>query len=457
MKIRILPGSRLSGQARVPGDKSIAHRLLLLAATARGRTVLHGLPGSLDVRSTARCLGTISPECQAELEAWIARASAKPGGEDGSRLDAESRGAGALSLEGRGREALREPDGPLDCGNSGTSLRLLGGLVAGAPFRTVLTGDDSLRRRPMERLAEPLRLMGARVSTDGGRPPVEIRGGGLRGIRYAVPVPSAQVKGAVLLAGLAAEGPTTVIEAVPTRDHTERALASLGAPVTRTGEGVTVSAFQHRGFRGTIPGDPSSAAFLLAAAAVTGSGMSVRGAGLNPTRLSFLKVMERMGANLEIRPEEATDSLGEPVGDLEVRPGAELMGAVVPPEELPLLIDEVPVLAAVAAHGRSESRFEGAAELRVKESDRLAGLRDGLRGLGGRAEVEGDTLVVGGGRLPGGVADARGDHRLAMALSVAAMGASGESTIGGMEWAEVSFPGFVATLAGLGARVEALP
>lgn len=456
MRIRILPGSRLSGRARVPGDKSIAHRWLILAATAKGKSVLHGLPGALDVRSTARCLAALSPECQAELEGWIRRTGAEPGDEHGSRFNGASGHGPALTLEAPGRQALREPDGPLDCGNSGTSLRLLGGLVAASPFRTVLTGDESLRHRPMDRLAEPLRLMGAEVTTDGRRPPVEIRGGGLRGIRYALPVPSAQVKGAVLLAGLAAEGATTVLEAVPTRDHTERALASLGAPVTRKGEEVTVSAFQHDGFRGTVPGDPSSAAFLLAAAAVTGSSVFLEGVGLNPSRLSFLSVMERMGAKVSIGSETSFDSLGEPAGGLELQPGGGLAAAVVSPGELPLVIDEVPVLAALAAHAHGESRFEGAGELRVKESDRLSGLRDGLRGLGGQANLEGDTLVVGGG-LPGGAADARGDHRLAMALAVAALGASGESTITGMEWAEVSFPGFTAALAELGARVEVLP
>jgi len=332
-------------------------------------------------------------------------------------------------------------------------MRLLCGVLAAAPFASVLTGDESLRSRPMERVAEPLRAMGAVVETSGGRPPIVVEGRPLRGIRHEPSVPSAQVKSAVLLAGLAAEGETTVIEPVPTRDHTERALAALGAPV-RPDEagGVTVSAFQHDGFEAAVPGDVSSAAFLVAAAALTGGELVVRNVGLNPTRTHFLDVMERMGIEAEQRV--AREELGEPVGDLVIARCDGLSGVTVEGSELPLVIDEVPVLAALAAHASGESWFLGAGELRVKESDRLNGTANAIRGLGGGAGVEGEDLFVGGGGLAGGRADARGDHRMAMASAVAALAARAECEIEGMESAAVSFPGFAQTLAALGARIE---
>lgn len=346
------------------------------------------------------------------------------------------------------------PDGELDCANSATTMRLLAGVLAAAPFAVRLVGDESLSARPMDRVAEPLGAMGARVRTTAGHPPIEIEGGGLRGIRFDAPVPSAQVKSAILLAGLAADGETIVREPVPTRDHTERALASLGAPVLTDGAAVSVRRFQHEGFEGTVPGDPSSAAFLIAAAAVTGSELTVRLVGLNPSRLAFLEVMQRMGVPVEAW--SIGHSLGEPIGDIRVHAaGPGLSGTTVTEEELPLVVDEVPALAAVAAHARGETWFLGARELRVKESDRLAGVAAGLAGLGGHAGDEGDDLVVAGGGLAGGRAEARGDHRLAMALAVAALGATGPCEVDGMEAAEVSFPAFVPAMRDLGARIEA--
>jgi 3-phosphoshikimate 1-carboxyvinyltransferase len=359
----------------------------------------------------------------------------------------------ALTLEGDGRNALRQPEGGLDCGNSGTTMRLLAGLAAGLPFRTELTGDESLRSRPMDRVAEPLGMMGARIVTDRGHAPLVVRGGRLRGIRYALPVPSAQVKGAILLAALSAEGETTVVEPASTRDHTERALLALGAPVRSSDGEVTVGAFQLGGFEARVPGDPSSAAFLLGAAAVCDSPIRLRDVGLNPTRTRFVDVLARMGLGAEI---VETDSwVGEPVGNLEAARRGDLVAVTVESPELPLVIDEVPVLAAVAAHAIGESRFEGAGELRVKETDRLTGMADGLRALGGEAWVDGDALVVAGGGLTGGRADARSDHRLAMALAVAALGATGPCEITGAEWVDVSFPGFGHLLKTLGASVEA--
>jgi 3-phosphoshikimate 1-carboxyvinyltransferase len=331
-------------------------------------------------------------------------------------------------------------------------MRLLMGILASVRFSSTLSGDDSLRTRPMERVAIPLRRMGASVLTAEGHPPVTVEGAALHAIRHESPVPSAQVKGAVLLAGLEAEGTTTVIETSPTRDHTERALAHLGAPVrfARPGE-VSVSAYRHEGFSASVPGDVSSAAFLVAAAGLTGGALTVRGVGLNPSRTRYLAVMERMGLRTRIRT-TATE-VGEPVGDLEVLPCDGLVGTTVEPSELPLVIDEVPVLAALAAHAEGDSWFLGAAELRVKESDRLGGLAEAIRSLGGAAAVEGDDLVVAGGGLAGGVGRARGDHRMAMAAAVAGLAARSEVEVEGIDAADVSFPGFVQTLRALGAAI----
>ncbi len=330
-------------------------------------------------------------------------------------------------------------------------MRLLAGVVAAAPFRSVLTGDESLSTRPMERVAEPLRGMGASVETTDGRPPVSIEGSELSGIRFEPSTPSAQVKGAVLLAGVAADGTTTVIEGAATRDHTERALEALGAPVHREDAAVTVRRFQHDGFEGRVPGDPSSAAFLIAGAALTGSRLTIHEVGLNPSRLHYLSVMERMG--IQTRSMVERIEVGEPVGTIEVEPAAELRSVRVEADELPLIIDEVPVLAALAAHAASDSWFLEAAELRVKESDRLEAISNGIRALGGAAGDEGSDLVIAGGGLGGGRADAGGDHRMAMALTVAALGARGPSRIEGVEAADVSFPGFLAVLRRAGAEL----
>jgi len=446
------PGGFGGGDASVPGDKSIAHRWLILAATARGRSELRGLPGGLDVKATARCLAALLPaETRAGLDGWASDPGPEADRDRSTTNDPRPRGRD-LALEADGRPALETPAGPLDCSNSGTTMRLLAGLVASCAFETVLEGDDSLSSRPMERVADPLRAMGAEVITTGGRPPVVVRGGRLSGIEFRSPVPSAQVKSAVLLAGLAAEGETTVLEPVPTRDHTERVLASLGAPVGVEPGRASVRAFQHDGFAATVPGDVSSAAFLVAAAVVTGASLRVRDVGLNPTRTHYLTVLDRMGAMIEVEVEG--EELGEPVGTLEVETGSSLAGTTVEASELPLVIDEVPILALAAAHARGETRFAGASELRLKESDRLSGLAAMIRGLGGTAGVQGEDLVVGGGGLNGGTVDARGDHRMAMAAAVGGLAGRGPSTIDGMESADVSFPEFVPVLRALGATVE---
>jgi 3-phosphoshikimate 1-carboxyvinyltransferase len=331
-------------------------------------------------------------------------------------------------------------------------MRLLAGLMAGAPFVSELVGDASLSERPMERVATPLRAMGAAVRTQDGHAPLRVQGGGLAGIRYDAPVASAQVKGAVLLAGLAARGATTVTEPAATRDHTERALMALGAPVEVEAGRVTVEPFQHEGFEARCPGDPSSAAFLIAAAGITGAALTVADVGLNPTRLRFLDVMERMGIHTQVQVHRV--ELGEPVGEIRVAQGSELRATSVAADELPLVIDEVPILALVAAHAASDSWFLGAGELRFKESDRLTAIVEGVAALGGHAAVEGEDLVLAGGGLDGGVAHAHGDHRMAMAFAVGALAADGPSEIDGMESAEVSFPGFTPTLSTLGATIE---
>jgi len=444
MRIRITPGETVAGVARVPGDKSIAHRWLLLATIANGRSALTGLPASLDVASTAAACAMLlaAPD---QLAAWAR-----------SIESGEPAADGPISVEGRGRAALRSPDAALDCGNSGTAMRLLAGVVAASSIGVVLDGDDSLRARPMERVAEPLRRMGAGITTVDGHAPLTVKGARLHGITYEAAVPSAQVKSAVLFAGIGAEGPTEVREAIRTRDHTERALKALGAPVIvspSTGV-IEVGPFEVEAFSGTVPGDVSSAAFLAAAAVVTRGEMTIERVGCNPTRTAFLRVLARMGVDVEL--EETPTELGEPVGTLRVSSGRGIQGMIIGATDLPGIIDEVPVLAAVSAHAEGQTRFVGAGELRVKESDRLTGLRDMLRGLGGEAAIEGDDLIVGGGGLKGGTASSNGDHRMAMAAVVAALAAEGPSEIDGVEAAAVSFPGFTATMIDLGARIEVL-
>lgn len=453
MRLRVEPGGVLTGATKVSGDKSIAHRWMILAATASGRSVLRGLPFAQDVRSTAHCLAGVAPHVSEALLGWANGASAQGKSESFTWDDFTGGGfPSELIVEGQGWEGLATAPQDLDCANSGTSMRLLSGVLAACDFETTLVGDASLSARPMERVAVPLRLMGASVETTDGHAPIRIRGGRLRGITYELPVASSQIKSAILLAGLTADGETSVVARASGRDHTERALLALGAPVTITEDQVGISAFQHDGFEGDVPGDPSSAAFILAAAAISGSNIAVRDVGLNPSRIGFIDVMRRMGVH--VRMKERWEALDEPAGILEIEAGEGPRSVTVEAGELVEVIDEVPVLAALASHAKGESRFEGAGELRIKESDRLEQIVRGIRGLGGEASVEGETLIIAGGGLAGGTADAGGDHRIAMAMAVAAMGARGDCFIDGMECADVSFPGFTDCLIGLGAPAE---
>jgi 3-phosphoshikimate 1-carboxyvinyltransferase len=457
VRAKVEPGGVIEGSTLVPGDKSIAHRWLILAATARGTSRLVGLPLSLDVKATARCLSMLSPSARPALDAWTSAPSSQRQGQGFTWDSRESHGSNSgVELEGEGREGLVQPSSDLDCGNSGTTLRLLCGVLAGRALEVLLRGDESLSRRPMERVARPLRAMGAAVETVEGHPPVRIRGGALRGISEDLSSPSAQVKSAILLAGLVASGTTTVREPVRTRDHTERALRALGAPIELVeGGGVAVRAFQHDGFDASVPGDLSAAVFLVAAAALTGSELTVKDVGLNPTRMHALDVMRRMGVRLESTVHE--ERMGEPVGELRVIAGTQQLRPVeVRHQELPLVIDEVPVLAMLAAHASGDSRFLGAEELRVKEADRLEGIATGIRALGGHAAVDGSDLVIAGGGLRGGTADAMGDHRMAMAFAVAGLASAGTVDVEGMEAAAVSFPDFIATLERLGASIRAV-
>lgn len=405
----------------MPGDKSISHRYALLAALADGdSTIANYAPGG-DCASTLECLAALGVE--------IAR---EPSASRGPRI----------KVRGRGVRGLQAPVRPLDCGNSGTAMRLLAGVLAAHPFVSTLVGDGSLSSRPMKRIITPLTRMGARIeAADRDRPPLHVHGALLDGITFAPEVPSAQVKSAVLLAGLQAQGTTTVDEPGPSRDHTERAFAAFGVAVTVAGRRITVNGGQRLQARDlVVPGDVSSAAFPLAAAAVLpGSRVTVEGVGLNPTRTRLFDVLRRWGASVTIVPEDERD--GEPVGAVTVAHAG--LGALeIAPAEVPDVIDELPVLGAMAALG-GELRVTGAGELRVKESDRITALVAGLRAMGADAEELPDGFHIRGGRrLSGALVDARDDHRLAMAFAVAALGASGPTHIEGAEAAAVSYPAF---------------
>ena len=416
-----LPGGLgpLTGRLRVPGDKSISHRAVLLAALAEGRSSLKGLSAGADVAHTV---------------AAVAACGAQVSGNAGERA--------TLVVTG-GRDHLREPDVVIDVGNSGTAIRLLAGWCAGFPFLTVLQGDASIGRRPMDRVAVPLRAMGATIDgRDGGRlPPLVVRGGNLHGIDYRLPVASAQVKAAVLLAGLAADGATTVREDVPTRTHTEELLARCGADISVVGGAVTVRRSRLAPLALDIPGDPSQAAFwVVAACVVPGSDLVLEDIYIGPARAGFLDVLLRMGADIGLERRDDTRK----TADIHVRHGP-LRATSVGGAEVPGLIDEIPILAVAAARAEGTSTFSGAAELRVKESDRVQSTVAGLQVLGIGVEARPDGLVVrgnGGQPLPGGRVDAWADHRIAMAMAVAGLDGTGPTVVAGWDVVATSYPGF---------------
>jgi 3-phosphoshikimate 1-carboxyvinyltransferase len=419
----VMPARRLRGRIRVPGDKSIAHRYAILAALAEGRSMLTNFAPGADCRSTLSCLSRLG-------------------------VAIEEGPAGTVTLLGRGFGQLRSPDGALDAGNSGTTMRLLAGVLAGHPFSATMIGDASLSRRPMRRVIEPLELMGARVDATDGHPPITVHGARLHAIEHRPATPSAQVKSAVLLAGLHADGTTSVVEPAATRDHTERALTAFGGRVNVNGTTVSVSGGQRLTAQAlTVPGDFSSAAFwLVAAAAMPGSRIEIEDVGLNPTRTALLGVLRRFGAS--VTTEVTTTDAGEPRGTIVVE-GDRTGSLHIAADEVPGLIDELPAIAALGAHG-GEVVVHGAAELRVKESDRITALVAGLRGLGIDANEYADGFAVraspGPFRHSGGVADSHGDHRMAMAFAIAALGAVEASTIEGADVVGISYPGFFETL-----------
>ncbi|BAU48623.1 3-phosphoshikimate 1-carboxyvinyltransferase [Sulfurifustis variabilis] len=429
----VQPGGALVGRLRVPGDKSISHRSVMLGALAEGRTAAEGLLEGEDVLRTVNAFRAM-----------------------GVRVDGPR--AGHVEIEGVGLHGLKAPAAPLDMGNSGTAMRLMAGILAGQAFDSELVGDPSLSKRPMKRVAEPLNRMGAEIRTEeGGRPPLRISGGrALSAIRYALPVPSAQVKSALLLAGLYAKGETAVTEPAPTRDHTERMLRGFGYAVEVSGSTVRLSGGGRlKACRIDVPADISSAAFFLVGASIApGADIVLEHVGMNPTRVGVLTILGLMGADIGI--ENARESGGEPVADLRVR-ASRLRGIRIPPEQVPLAIDEFPALLVAAACAEGETVLSGAEELRVKESDRIAATAAGLRALGIDARETPDGMIVrGGGAFRSGTVESLGDHRIAMAFAMAGLRSQGPITIRDCKNVDTSFPGFVelARRAGLGITIR---
>jgi len=416
----VQPAARVSGTVHVPGDKSIAHRALMLAVLAQGESWIDGLPEGEDVRATIACLRAL-----------------------GGSLQRSGRG---MRIQGTGLESFATPHGSLVCANSGTTMRLLLGVLAGGSISARLDGDASLRRRPMARVVEPLKSMGARIESQYGRPPLAVTGAPLQGRRHVQPVPSAQVKSAILLAGLFARGPTTVVEPVPTRDHTERLLAAMGADL-RVAAGSVELRPSHRPLGAielAVPGDFSSASFWMAAAALRpGWSITIEGVGLNPTRTAFLRILEAMGTAVDVELAKADT---EPVGTVRVT-GHPLRAVTLGGEEVVAAIDEIPALLAVATQAEGRTTIAGAAELRVKESDRIAGMAEGLRRMGAAVDERPDGISVDGpAALRGATVDSNGDHRIAMALAIAGLAADGPTSIVDAESVAVSYPEFFGTL-----------
>jgi 3-phosphoshikimate 1-carboxyvinyltransferase len=430
MKLRVRPCPLLHGTTTVPGDKSISHRALLLGAVAQGVSIVRNWLPAADCRATlnaVRALGVV----------------------------VEQPSPAELLVHGAGLRGFSPPSAPIDCQGSGTTMRLLAGLLAGQSFTSILDGHAGLRRRPMERVAIPLREMGAQVETRQGCPPLTITGGQLRGIDYRLPVASAQVKSAILLAGLYAEGQTIVRQPGPARDHTERMLKAQGVDLEVQGSAIILTSSPQPLAPSslTIPADFSSAAFLLVAALlVPNSSLVLEGIGINPTRVGLLDVLRRMGA--EIVGLNASESGGEPVADLMLR-SSRLRGIEVGGETVVRLIDEFPIFAVAATQAQGETLVRDARELRVKETDRIAAIVAELRALGASIEERDDGFVVHGpARLRGALVRSHGDHRLAMALIVAGLIAAGETVVEGTDVIADSFPGFVELMRELGAEIE---
>jgi 3-phosphoshikimate 1-carboxyvinyltransferase len=425
----VAPAPGVAGSVTVPGDKSISHRALMFGAIATGTTRVSGFLEGEDCLATLKAVSSL-----------------------GVRVSRP--GPGEVTVEGVGLDGFTAPRGPLDMGNAGTAMRLFMGLLSSQPFDSVLVGDESLMRRPMERVAKPLRQMGAQIETTEGRPPVRIAGGAkLHGIHYAMPVASAQVKSAILLAGLRAEGDTTVVEPDVTRDHTERMLQAFGCEVAARGGTVTLRPPSRLVAADVeVPGDFSSAAFFIVAACIGArEPFTVRGVGVNPTRTGLLEMLALMGADLRLINHRTCGA--EPVADIEVRP-ARLKGIAVPERLVALAIDEFPAFFIAAACAEGETLVTGAEELRVKESDRIAVMAEGLTALGVTNEVRPDGLRIEGGPISGGTIDSRGDHRIAMSFAVASLRARGPIEILDTANVATSFPGFAGLARSAGLVIE---
>lgn len=417
LSYRAEPARRVSGSLSVPGDKSISHRALLLGAIAEGQTRITGFLESEDCHATLGALRALG-------------------------VAIERSGANQVLVTGAGMHGLHPSGAPLNMGNAGTAMRLFMGLLCGQNFSSQLIGDGSLMQRPMERVAKPLRLMGARIDTQADRPPVLVHGHvHLNAIDYTLPMASAQVKSAILLAALQARGRTRVTEPAPTRNHTELMLAAFGAPIYRSGATVELSGGQPlRAIPIEVPGDFSSAAFFIVAGCLAATeGLMLRRVGVNPTRIGLLAMLRLMGAQISVTP--LAESGTEPLADISVR-ASTLRGTVIPPELVPLAIDELPILFIAAACATGETVVTGAAELRVKESDRLAVMAKGLSTLGISCEMLADGIRIQGGHLRGGRVDCHGDHRVAMAFAMASVRANGPIEIDDVANVATSFPGF---------------
>ena len=431
MNYVVEPGGALAGSLRVPGDKSISHRSIMLGAIAEGETRVSGFLEGEDALATLNIFRAL-----------------------GVRIEGPHRGN--VTVHGVGLRGLRAAGKVLDCGNSGTSMRLTAGLLAGQAFDSELNGDESLRRRPMRRIAEPLGRMGARIETaEGGKPPLRIRGNPrLKGIDYATPVASAQVKSSLLLAGLYAEGETRVTEPAPTRDHTERMLAAFSHPVHRDGDSVRVSPGPLKATALAVPADISSAAFFMVGASIApGSDVTLTGVGMNPTRAGAVDILRLMGADIAVLNERSAG--GEPLADLRVR-HARLIGVAIPGRLVPPAIDEFPALFIAAANAEGETTLAGAAELRVKESDRIQAMADGLAALGVAAAPTADGIRIRGGKYAGGKIASRGDHRIAMSFAMAALRASEPIEVEDCANVATSFPGFVELARAAGLRIRSV-
>jgi 3-phosphoshikimate 1-carboxyvinyltransferase len=423
-RLEVKPAARIEGIASVPGDKSISHRLAMLAAVAEGTTTIHNFAESIDCASTLECLRRLGNTVR----------------RNGNRVE----------IEGRGLKGATAPSRELDAGNSGTTVRLMSGLTAGFPFESIFIGDESLSRRPMKRIIDPLRRFGATLQArDDNYLPLRVKGGTLTPIEFTMPIASAQVKSAVLLAGLHAQGTTKVHEPMASRNHTEIALAEFGARIRIHGNTIEIDGGNPlRGGEFTVPGDISSAAFFVAAAlAVPNSSLHLKGIGLNPTRSGFVSLLEEMQANITIA--NLSMSGGEPIGDVIVE-SSEIPGMEIAGHWIPNVIDEIPMLAVLGTRTERGVRIRDAAELRAKESDRIHAVATNLRALGAQVEEYPDGLAVPGGqKLSGGEVDSFGDHRIAMAFAVAGLFAEGPVTIKDPACVGISFPGFFDVLSGL--------